>query len=302
MHESLKSPLSARLDAGDVIVIDGGTGTEVEALGGSTVAGLWSGAMNHEHPDLVLRAHENYLDAGAELLIANTYASSRHLLERAQLGSEFESINRVGVELALEARRNRNRLDAVVAGSISTTEMLGSTAPLDERRRDWFDQARILAEAGSELIVLEMMRDLAATTAALDAVESVGLPVWVGFSCHVDDDGTPILFNRDASLAEGMGILEHRDVEAVMVMHTEVDAVDACLDVVQAEWNGAVGVYAQHGDFIDYVWIPDPSFTPAAHTEHCIRWIDRGVQVIGGCCGIGPAHIADLHRVVSTRT
>lgn len=292
------SALGPRLQAGEIILIDGGTGTHIETLGGSTVSGLWSGAMAVEHPDLVRQAHLDYIASGAELVIANTYASSKHLLERAGFGTRFEEINRRSVELAIEARVEAARPDVLVAGSISSTEMQGEPVSAEELAEGFHQQAAVLREAGADLIVLEMMRDVETTSVILDAVDATGLAVWVGFSCWLDDAGTPVLFRRENTLAEGLGLLEGRDVEAVAIMHTEVGIVDACLDVVDANWDGTVGVYAHVGDFVDFVWYPDETFTPEVHTAHNERWIGRGVQIVGGCCGLGPAHIADLQRLL----
>jgi len=81
-------------------------------------------------------------------------------------------------------------------------------------------------------------------------------------------------------------------------MHSEVDDIDVALNVVFEHWDGPVGAYAHVGQFPDFTWIPDPDFTPEMHTTHNQRWIERGVQVVGGCCGIGPAHIADLRQAL----
>jgi len=154
---SAKSRFGQRLADGETIVIDGGTGTEIELLGGDSISGLWSGAMALDHADVIGQVHRSYIDAGAEMIITNTYASSRHLLERAGFGDEFELLNRRGVEIALEAREQAGRPDVVIAGSMSTTEMRGESPSIETARRNYIDQAAILADAGAELIILEMM-------------------------------------------------------------------------------------------------------------------------------------------------
>ena len=84
-------------------------------------------------------------------------------------------------------------------------------------------------------------------------------------------------------------------------MHTEVDDVDRCLDVVFEHWDGPVGVYAHTGDFVQPNWVFNDMISVPDHTTACLKWVDRGVQVVGGCCGIGPDHILDLNHALAGR-
>ena len=92
--------LDEKLAAGDVIVLDGATGTEIARLGGEMNAAAWCGVANRTHPETVRRVHECYLEAGADVIITNTFATCRHVLEGAGLGDETVAINRHAVELA----------------------------------------------------------------------------------------------------------------------------------------------------------------------------------------------------------
>ena len=77
-------------------------------------------------------------------------------------------------------------------------------------------------------------------------------------------------------------------------MHTEVADVDACLDVVEEMWVGPVGVYAHSGDYIDGKWVFNSVINSTAYAAAAEGWCNRGVRVIGGCCGVGPTHIHAL--------
>ena len=77
-------------------------------------------------------------------------------------------------------------------------------------------------------------------------------------------------------------------------MHTDVTAVDTCLDVVEVNWPGPVGVYAQSGDYVEDSWIFNNIISPNDYATVADRWLERGVQVIGGCCGLGTSHIRAL--------
>ena len=286
--------LANRLATGELILIDGATGTDIERRGVPMVQNAWCGASHLTHPDEVRAVHVDHISAGAELIIANTYASSRHLLAYADMEPHFEELNRRGVELAIEAREQAAAANVVVAGSMSTSTQGGEFPPIEVAEANYLEQGQILADAGAELIVLEMMRDIDHTQACLDGALATGLPVWMGLSCYLDD-GVPMMWAGTDTLAAFMQRFGDSSVEVMSVMHTETEDVDACLDIVQAKWHGPVGVYAQSGVFEHPVWVFIDVISPQDYGDACQRWIDRGVQVIGGCCGIGHEHIAHLH-------
>lgn len=289
--------LTERLQQDEVILIDGGTGTELEIRGVPMTEGIWCGLTALSHPSVVQRVHEVYIGAGAELIISDTYASSRHLLAHVGEDSKFEEVNRRGVELACAAREAAGRPEVTVAGSISTTQMEWSHPPVDLARRNYADQARIQAGAGADLIVLEMLRDVEQTMAAVEGVATAGLPIWAGFSCVLDGD-TPMLYDGRETLAAGLEAIAGLPIELVAIMHTELDIVDRCLDVIQEHWHGPVGAYSQLGHFVPPHWVFTDTVSAADYARAGLHWVERGVQVVGGCCGIGPEHIAALRAVL----
>lgn len=290
--------LTKRLNDAETILIDGGTGTELERLGVPMVDNAWCAAGAVTHPEVVRQVHRSYIDAGAEVIVANTYATSRHLLARAGLEDRFEYLNTAGIELARQARDEAGDPSVTVAGSISTTQQGGEFPPIEAARINYADQAKLQADAGAELFVLEMMRDIEQTRAALDGATATGLPVWIGFSALIQD-GVPWLFNCETRLDEGLSVLDTDSVELVAIMHTEVADIDACLDVIDEGWAGPVGVYAHRGLFEPPNWRFVDMITPRDYGVACARWLDRGVQVIGGCCGIGPDHISHLRSSIT---
>lgn len=291
--------LKARLDAGETLILDGGTGTEMERRGIPMREGAWCGIGSIVNPDGVRGVHESYVTAGADVIIANTYASARHVLAQADMAHEFEHANRLGIELAQQARDTSARKPVAVAGSISTTAMHGERSSTDVLRVNYNEQAEIQAEAGADLIILEMMRDIEDTQIAIEAVQRTGLPLWVGYSCKMVD-GEPWLFNEGHSLADGLKAIDPSGIDLVAIMHTETVEIDACLDVVDAHWSGPTGAYAQTGEFKPPHWQFIDTISPADYGDACSRWHDRGVQVLGGCCGIGPEHIDHLGTILPT--
>ena len=286
--------LMNRIHNGERILIDGATGTEVERRGVPQLDNAWNGGGALTHPDIVRQIHEDYIGSGAQIVISNTFATARHVLRDAQWEEHFEFLNRRGVELAQEARHNMQAPDVLVAGGISHWSWVEHPSH-DELRANIEEQAEIMAAAGADLIMLEMMINIEKTLILLEAAQKTGLPVWVGFSCEVDEEGVARLW-EGATLEEAIEAIQDKNVPLVSIMHTEVEYVDACLDVLQANWSGAIGVYAHSGLYVGSEWIFDGVILPDEYASAAERWLARGVQVIGGCCGIGVEHIEMLNN------
>ncbi len=281
--------------------MDGGTGTEIERRGGRVNDAAWSSESLLTHPDIVREVHVDFIRAGAEIIIANSFSTSRHLLEAAGLQNEFETMNRRAVELALEAREavpeEPESIAAIkVAGSISTTTMGREQPPADTARRNFDDQAQILASAGADLLILEMMRDVEYTGYAVEAAMATGLPVWVGFSAYRDKQGDMILVDGKTPLSEGIDAIDPGEIEVAGIMHTLTDDISASLSDLEEFWSGPSLVYAHSGLFEMPNWRFTDIISPTEYADHAVEWVERGVTVIGGCCGIGPEHIAVLRE------
>ena len=114
--------LDEKIHNGDVIILDGAIGSEIERLGGKMDQSAWCGTANVTDPDKVRAVHESYLRAGADVITTNTFATSRHMLEAAGYGDDTDAINRKAVELAKEAIDIVAPDHAVaIAGSMSNT-------------------------------------------------------------------------------------------------------------------------------------------------------------------------------------
>jgi S-methylmethionine-dependent homocysteine/selenocysteine methylase len=303
---SVAEEIAGRLAEGDVVIIDGGTGTHLQAEGVPMDDEVWSGRANLEHRQVVQRVHEAYIRAGAEVIITNTFATSRAALESVGLGGRVADANRNAVTAALRAREAAAGGRAVaVAGSMSPFcplvmhgghEAGPATADRFPGLADFREQAGLLAEAGVDLIAVELMQALSYGRAALQAAAETGLPVWLGVTPVRLEDGTlgadPVLGEGD-SFAEIVDTLVDPALAAVAVMHAKPDVVLEATGIVRARFTGPIGVYAESGSWAAPEWVFD-GLTPGEYLQEAIAWADRGVQLIGGCCGIGPEHIRVL--------
>jgi S-methylmethionine-dependent homocysteine/selenocysteine methylase len=297
----------SRLAGGAVVVIDGGTGTALQAAGVPMDDDAWSGRANLDHPEMVQSVHEAYIRAGAQVIIANTFAANRAALEPAGLGARVAEANRNAVTAALAARKAAAGRAVAVAGSMSSfcpvamhgREAAGGAAAADScfpSLADYRAQAALLADSGVDLIALELMEAPGYGRAAIEAATETGLPVWLGVAPIRLPDGTlgtdPELGSGD-SFEELLGLLADPGLAAVNVMHAKPDVVLEAIDAIRTHFAGPIGVYAESGDWAAPNWVFN-GLSPDEYLLQAAGWVQRGAQIIGGCCGVGPDHIAVL--------
>ena len=308
--------LQEKLDSGAVIVLDGATGTEIARLGGEMSSAAWCAVANKTHPNTVRLVHEEYLRAGADVITANTFATCRHVLAGAGLADETVAINTRAVELARQARDNvAPSRPVAIAGSMSNTMawIEGSVSPdpkyyptPEQEAANQREMADALAEAGADLLILEMMMDIERASLALEAALATGLPVWVGISASQADDGSMIGWDitRDEpnNIAEGYVPPTPLPLEEVIkglkaigggaygIMHSSMESTSPGLDVLFRNWDGPVMAYPEtlrRGAGVER----GSTVGHDVFAEACRGWVEQGVQIIGGCCGTTIEHI-----------
>jgi S-methylmethionine-dependent homocysteine/selenocysteine methylase len=286
--------LQRRLASGEVIVLDGGTSTEIQARGVPMDAVTWSAIANIEHADVVQGIHEDYIRAGADVIIANTYSTSPASLVPAGLGDRVEEINRRAVETALRARDAAGR-PVAVAGSVSSFCTLGveGSPVLRAYAESFYEQAAILARAGVDLIALEMIDAPDYGPSAVAAALETGLPVWLGMSPVGSDAGPLGTFEEPTGFEELVKAVIRPELSAVMVMHTKADVVPAALDLLRRYTDRPLGVYAETGDWQVPSWVFN-GLSPQDYLAAATGWVTQGAQLVGGCCGTRAEHVRAL--------
>lgn len=284
-----------------MIILDGGTGTLIQSLGAPMDGDTWCADANLTNPEIVLQAHQQYLDAGAEVLIANTYATSPLLFNHLGRDADVPLIDAAAVRLARQASDG----SVPVAGSFSVMRPGIPGSDRSEMLRQWPEaQARRLFEAkaegmvkaGADVIAMEMMRDGDYSVWAIEAAAATGLPVWVGMAVEQDEDGGLIGFGRpNWPLDDFVEALLRSAPVMVSVMHSAPHLTGPALEVVRRHWRGSLGAYAESGYFAMPDWVFTDIIPEAEYVDLAKLWArDFDLAMIGGCCGIGPSHIAAL--------
>jgi homocysteine S-methyltransferase len=274
------------------VLVDGAMGTVLYARG--VFINRCYDELNLTDPGLILSVHEEYLQAGAEILETNTFGANRFRLSRHGLAGKVADINAAGVRLARQAvdhLKDKQAGEAWVAGAVGPLgvrlEPLGKTG-LDEARAAFAEQIHALAAAGVDLLVIETMSALNEAQQALEAAREAAPELPVLVMVTVDDDGNCL----DGSSPEhAAALLTEWGADAIGVncstgpttVLTAVESMRAATTLPLAAMPNAGMPRAVEGRNI-YLCSPEymASFARKA--------IAAGVQFVGGCCGTTPNH------------
>lgn len=296
-------PLLERLNTGPILA-DGAIGTMLYAAGASLDESF--DALNLTRPDLVLGVHRAYLEAGADLLEANTFGANRFKLEPFGLADRVREINRRAVKLTREAREITGR-PALVAGSVGPTgrtlEPFGVVAP-ELARAAFREQIEALLEGGVDLVVIETIGNLDEMVEAVTAAHEVSdLPIVA--SMTFAEDGRTI---GGSSPEEVAGRLQDLGVTVIGAncsvgpqrLLPVVEALVQCLEdepsapfvscMPNAGWPAQVAGRVIYPSSAEYF------------ADFARRAADVGVRIIGGCCGTTPVHTAAMRDALDAWT
>ena len=294
-----------RLAVARPILLDGATGTELNRRGVSTDLPLWSARALVEAPDAVSQIHLDYLRAGADVLTANTFRTHRRSLARGGQGQRAAELTRLAVRLARQAAAQAApERECFVAGSQSPLEdcysphLVPSQA---ECEREHAEMARRLAEAGVDLILVETMNTIREAAAATRAARATGLPVLTSFVCRTDGK----LFSGE-SVTAAVQAVAPLGVAGLLINCTPSTTIhqpfaELCAAVLaQSSPVPIRGLYANigHTNEIDG-WTSTADVTPLEYARLASGWLSHGANLIGGCCGTTPAHIAALSLMLA---
>ena len=314
--------LQARLDHREVILLDGAIGTQLQTMGVPMSNRAWAGIALADYPFTVRRMHENYIEAGVDVITVNSYPSARHNLEALGLADMTVELNLRAVMLAEDARDHATRERPVyIAGSVSNYGLMTGSEPgwrdlpyfqgrseLSERQAqaNLREQAAILAEAGVDFLLAEATGSNLQRKWVVEACIATGLPVWAGFKVRLDegDSTARVGYRSELALADGFDEIALLGGTVVTIFHSSVASTDAALAVARERWSGPVAIYpeAERRDYVDAYRdrTVQTRLTPEEFLAKAEAWVAQGVQIVGGCCGVELEYIKPLREFLPT--
>jgi homocysteine S-methyltransferase len=280
------------------VVLDGAGGTELERRGYVDRLRLWSVGAVEDAPELVVRIHRDYIDAGARVITTQTFTCCRRRFRKVDAEARFEPLTRGAVALAVRARREAGRPDVLIAGSVSPLEHCyhPELAPRgDDGYAEHLESVRLLAEAGVDLLVVETMNTIDEARAALRAAKTSGLDVVLGFCC-----GRAGRLLSGEPVRAAVQALDPLAPTAYAINCTPVPLTTRAVTDLAPATTTPFGAYANVGEWSDGTWsgVFGAEFVfdvdPGAYLQHAMSWRELGAAFVGGCCGTRPEHV---HRL-----
>ncbi|MGH1576865.1 homocysteine S-methyltransferase family protein [Planktotalea sp.] len=285
-----------------ITLLDGGMGQELVHRAGDSPTPLWSTQVMMDRPGLVAEVHRDFFEAGATIATLNTYALHRDRLVPVAIEDQFKALHAKALGEAQSAR------EAHGSGRIA-----GSIGPLGASyRADIHPSADIAIPLYAEiaagfkgkvdLVICETVVSLTHTRCIMEGAKAAGAAIWCAFSVD-DEDGSKL--RSGEPLLEAAKVAADLGAEAVMANCSAPEVIPQALSVL-AETGLPYGAYANGFTQITKDFLKErptvdalsmrEDFTPEVYAEHVMKWVAQGATIVGGCCEVGPAHIAEIAK------
>ncbi len=283
------------------LLADGATGTNYFQMGleSGDAPELW----NVDHPDRVRTLHRQFIEAGADIVLTNTFGGNRHRLKLHNDQHRVRELNMAAVKNA-RAEADASSRTVYVAGSMGPTGeifMPVGTMPHEEGVAAFEEQAAALKEAGADVLWIETMSSEEELRAAVEGAAKAGLPIVTTMS--FDTNGrtmmgiTPAAFGAMAKSlqTQPVAIGANCGVGASELIAT-VMGITAARPEANVVAKGNCGIPQYHDGHIHYTG------TPELMADYARIALDAGAKIIGGCCGTSPEHLASMRKALEGHT
>lgn len=292
------------------IVLDGGTGRELSRRGVEVPPNIWSAHALMHAPGAVRDVHLDYYRAGADVITTNNYTTTPDILSRAGLGHRFQELTTVARDLAMDAKAKSGRKGVRIAGSLPP--LVSSYRPdlvmTPEKMRPIYDEMTGILAPGVDLFICETMSSATEARTAAQAGLAAGKPVWVSWT--LEDETYNGRLRSGETIAQALAALDGLDVEAVLFNCTPPEAIDVGLPELRPQTKRKIGAYANAFLPVPKKWLLNENglnklrgdVDADMYGAFAQRWLDDGIDIMGGCCGIGPEHIRKIRDMVDAKS
>ncbi len=289
----------SKMKNSDIMLIDGGMGQELIRRSGQAPTPLWAARILLDMPELVLDLHKDFIYAGAQMIVLNNYTATPERLTRDASVDLFAPIHKAAIEVAQTARKTSGR-DVKISGCLPPI-MASYKAELAPSFEDCLKSYRELVEIqkdGVDLFSCETLSTIREAKAAVTAGRETGLPVWVSFTL---DDDAPTKLRSGEDLKAAISEVAKLGAEAVLVNCSMPETMDKALPILVAGFD-KVGAYANGFQSVAPLdaggtvagMKARQDLTPEKYADYAMGWARMGAKIIGGCCEVGPEHIAAI--------
>jgi len=287
---------------GKIILLDGGTGQEISKRATSEPTPLWSVDVMMNEPGIVQAVHEDFIHAGATIIGLNNYTASRIRLQRHGAYDRFGDIHgraKALARAAVGAAGNDKVRIAACLPPLAASYKADLVPDFDTCLADYQELVDILDD-GVDLFMGETFSTILEVRAAIAAARPTGKPVWIGLTLDDDADG---LLRSGETLSDAIDEAARLGTDAILVNCSMPETIERALPTllrapvpVGAYPNGFQSISALDvGGTVSSLSARE-DLGPETFARIAMRWADAGLSIIGGCCEVGPDHIAVLRK------
>ena len=279
----------------NIIILDSAMGSELINRGEILPKYVWSAHVNTSNPDLVYQIHSDNIDAGAQVIITNTFRTTPRSYMKT--GLNLKEANReahASLISAINMAHKAATKDVLILGSIAPLEDCYQPKLFPGKNIAYNEYVQIgnwLYDEGVDGIIMETMNNIAETVVALKALCSFKLPIYVSYHLH-----TANTLPSGESLNSAISILNKFKLEGLLFNCSPIDIMSDAVDNIVDMYSGKWGMYPNLG-------IGTPS--PSGKIDNIVldetflmlmnKAIKNHVKYLGGCCGSSPRHIKLLN-------
>tara|TARA_B110000967_G_C18809559_1_gene522833 strand:- start:201 stop:1106 length:906 start_codon:yes stop_codon:yes gene_type:complete len=285
-----------------ILLLDGGMGQELIKRSSKEITPLWSTQVMIDEPDIVRDLHVDYILAGSRVITLNAYTMTPQRLTRDGQIKDFETLQLAAIHAATSARTKAGIAGVKIAGCLPplVASYHAEVAPAYDEMLASYSQIVAVQAPHVDVFLCETMPSVAEAEAALLAAKKSGLPVWV--SLTIQDDNKAQLRSGEP-LSQAVAMLHELGADAILLNCSKPEAILAAWPQMLSE-SGLTGAYANGFTSIDSLkpggtvasMESRSDLNPEAYALFALQWAKNGAGLIGGCCEVGPAHIAELAK------
>lgn len=286
-----------------VVLLDGGMGQELLKRSGKPPSPLWSAQVMMDEPEIVEAVHLDYISAGARVLTLNTYSATPERLARDAEEALFEPLQQQAIAVAKSAREKSGE-SVAIAGCLPPlyASYRPDVAPDHEPMLATYRRVVAVQAPHVDCFLCETLSSVKEVEAATAAAKEGGKPVWTSMTV---EDGNGLKLRSGEAIAEGVSAALTAGADAVLVNCSWPESIGEAMTALKQSGlpfggyaNGFTGIGAlQPGGTVEELKVRD-DLGPDRYAAHVMDWVGAGAVIVGGCCEVGPAHIARLAQTL----
>lgn len=279
-------------------ILDGGMGTELIKHGEKLPNHIWSASTNLTNPKLVYRIHKNYIKAGSEYIITNTFRTTPRAFRKTGLSIEKASNQaKKSFDLAIQSAKKASNKKIPILGSIAPLEDCYTPEIFpgqDKAIKEFYELAEWFSNKKIDFFLLETMNSIIETEICLKAIKTFNIPIWVSFNLLNSNQ-----IRSGEKLLDAINMIKKFPVNCLLLNCNPLDRTFNSLKIIKKNWPLEWGLYPNLG-------IGEPSLDGIIN-NYCTNKdflnlitesINLGANILGGCCGASPEHINLIKKTV----